>query len=315
LFDGMADEYDDVTDLWYSWLFCRLHYFLVFGLIRSGLGPGARCLDVGCGTGFQSVLLNLCGHDVIGIDLAAALLAKATNKKAEAYLSRDFFNAPFPFVPRYSKKIRSLALQYRCTSKLGKSEFKVASATAIPFPDSSFDLVNCCGSTLSFIEDYDKAIREMARTLKPGGILFIEVENKYNVDLVWPVLDAKFFGGRLGYDQPLETVKANLFSRRLENVKIEYPFSGKQGEIDMPIWLFSAPRLLRDIQKTGFQVKSIHSVHSVTNLIPSVSLDKAVPSQKSMRLFGMLSAIEEIVASWPVFRRLGCSLILTAIKK
>ena len=98
-------------------------------------------------------------------------------------------------------------------------------------------------------------------------------------------------------------------------VKIDYPFSGKQKELEMPMWLFSAPRLLGEVRATGFKVKSLHSVHSVTNLVPSVALDEAVPSRKLMRLFGLLSTIEEMVASWPVFRRLGCSLILTAIRR
>ena len=67
LFDEMAKEYDEITDLWYSWLFCRLHYFLVADLASLEVQPGNKCLDFGCGTGFQSTLLNLCGHDVVGI--------------------------------------------------------------------------------------------------------------------------------------------------------------------------------------------------------------------------------------------------------
>jgi len=265
LFDGMAEEYDAITDLWYSWLFCRLHFFLVSDLARSSLPQGGKCLDVGCGTGFQSILLNLCGHDVVGLDLAGALLQKAARKNPETYLSQDFFEAPFGFVPRYSQRIREIASPYRGAARLGKSEFKVASATAIPFSDSSFDLVNCCGSTLSFIEDYNKALGEIARVLKPGGMLFLEVENKYNVDLLSPVADALFFWGRLGYEQPLGSVKKNLFSNRTENVKIDYPFSGKEQQLEMPMWLFSAPRLLREVRVAGFTVKRLHSVPSVTN--------------------------------------------------
>jgi hypothetical protein len=142
----------------------------------------------------------------------------------------------------------------------------------------------------------------MARVLKRGGVLFLEVENKYNADLLWPVLDAKFLRGRLGYEQPSEDVTRNLFSGRLKNVKVDYPFSRKDGEINMPIWLFSSSKLL-------------HGIHAVTNLLPSVILDESTPNRRLMGLFNSLAFVEEVVSSWPIIRRLGCSLVIAGTRR
>jgi SAM-dependent methyltransferase len=47
-------------------------------------------LDVGCGTGFLSLLLAKLGHRVTGIDVAGAMLAMARSKAAADGLSVDF---------------------------------------------------------------------------------------------------------------------------------------------------------------------------------------------------------------------------------
>src|SRR6516225_4938193 len=47
-------------------------------------------LDVGCGTGFLSLLLAELGHRVTGIDLAEAMLAMARGKAAAHGLTVDF---------------------------------------------------------------------------------------------------------------------------------------------------------------------------------------------------------------------------------
>ena len=83
MFNRMADEYDEITDLWYGWLFCRLHYFLSGTLGEMAVGRTAKFLDVGCGTGFQSIVFNLCGHDGVGIDVATALLERARRSKGD----------------------------------------------------------------------------------------------------------------------------------------------------------------------------------------------------------------------------------------
>jgi hypothetical protein len=66
---------------------------------------------------------------------------------------------------------------------------------------------------------------------------------------------------------------------------------------------------------TGIEIKRMHSIHSATNLLPSVTLDNATPSRLLMRLFGILAFVEESVSSWPIVRRLGCSLVIAGNKR
>jgi len=310
LFNGMAQEYDQISDLWYAWLFCRLHYFLLKDLSRSGMSPGGRGLDVGCGTGFQSMLLNLCGWDVEGVDVALDLVEQARRKTAEDYLLKALFNAPFSFSGRYAKMIHEMSRSYRGKERLGKSEFKVADATQLPYADAAFEVVNCSGSTLSFIDDYLRAMREMVRVLKPGGLLFLELENKYAPDLYWSILSGKLLHNRMGYEHLTWDSAIN----RLEHATIEYPFSTKTGQVTMPIRLFSSTRFLAEASSMGLKFVKSRSIHCITNLIPSVYLDAPKPGPALTAAFQFLCTIEECVSCCPIFRRLGCSLVLTARK-
>jgi SAM-dependent methyltransferase len=45
----------------------------------------------------------------------------------------------------------------------------LATATALPFPDSSFDIVFSSFGALQFVSDIDLAVAETARVLRPGG--------------------------------------------------------------------------------------------------------------------------------------------------
>ncbi len=59
-------------------------------------------------------------------------------------------------------------------------DLAVARSQALPFPDSSFDLVFCI-TVLAFVPDADNAIREMARVLRPGGRLVIGDLGKWSL--------------------------------------------------------------------------------------------------------------------------------------
>ena len=50
---------------------------VAFVLDMMNLSPGARSLDVGCGTGRHSIELAIRGYSVTGVDLSAGMLAQA----------------------------------------------------------------------------------------------------------------------------------------------------------------------------------------------------------------------------------------------
>lgn len=109
---------------------------------RAAPGPGARILDVACGTGVVTRLLPSrvapTGR-VVGLDLNPGMLAAARAATAGAPI-----------------------------------EWLEGSAQAMPLPDGAFDLV-LCQQGLQFFPDKAAALREMHRVLAPGGRLFIAV--------------------------------------------------------------------------------------------------------------------------------------------
>ena len=106
----------------------------------AGVGPGQRVLDVACGTGVVT-------------RTAAALVA------------------PTGFVVGLDVNEAMLTVARRVSPAL---EFRQGDASALPFPDESFDTV-LCQLALMFFPDPATAIGEMARVAKPGGSVAILV--------------------------------------------------------------------------------------------------------------------------------------------
>ena len=51
---------------------------------------------------------------------------------------------------------------------------------ALPYPDASFDLITCT-EVIEHLEHYRAALREMARMLRPGGVLIVTTPNVLNL--------------------------------------------------------------------------------------------------------------------------------------
>lgn len=107
---------------------------------------GSKVLDVGCNDGaLMELLKDKRDCEVYGIDLSETAIAKATEKGLQAI---------------------------------------IGDAEKIPFDDNSFDVVLCV-ETLTHIYGIEKALKEMRRVLRPGGILLGCVPHKNMQAHVW----------------------------------------------------------------------------------------------------------------------------------
>jgi ubiquinone/menaquinone biosynthesis C-methylase UbiE len=70
--------------------------------------------------------------------------------------------------PRMLEKARAFLLAQGITN----ATFQIADAEALPFPDASFDRVTCRIAPHHF-PDMGKAVQEVARVLKPGGLFLL----------------------------------------------------------------------------------------------------------------------------------------------
>jgi demethylmenaquinone methyltransferase/2-methoxy-6-polyprenyl-1,4-benzoquinol methylase len=104
--------------------------------------PGARVLDLCCGTGDLTLALW------------AASKKNSTNDDAPEILGADFAH---PMLQRATDKSKRTTLRW-----------VEADALALPVSDSRFDLVT---SAFGFrnLADYDAGLREIVRVLRPGG--------------------------------------------------------------------------------------------------------------------------------------------------
>ncbi len=303
-FNSMAAEYDNISDLWYSWLFSRLHYLIASKVLNKNYPE--KILDIGCGTGFQSFLYASAGCEVYGIDIAEELIEVAKYKISNFNPQKiELFPPYYNYVIRYNKILNNFFKNNGRFNNYIPPKFYVGDAMNIQYNDEDFDHINCCGSTLSFIPNYKKAILEMARVLKKNGSFIVEVENRWNLNLLWYLLDP-LFRNRYGLNNNLKDGLRILTKKFTQNMWTNFQFGEKENPVNMKLNLFSSYSLKRDLLSFSLKVDKKWTIHSITNIIPCSLLDCLKPSRKLISRFNFLAKLEEKL----FFRMPGSSLVM-----
>ncbi len=120
-------------------------------VLLESLKPG-MILDIGCGTGEQSLFLAKRGYRVLGVDISRKMLTKANENAKEGKLE-------------------------------DKLSLVIASAEALPFRDKSFDGLISIFGVFNHIPRAEHAFKETHRVLKSGGRAVFTVVNRWN--LTW----------------------------------------------------------------------------------------------------------------------------------
>ena len=100
--------------------------------------PGEHILDAACGTGRYCGLFQRRGAEVVGIDFSEGMLRVARQKMP--------------------------TVAFHCVDLTG----------VLPFPDASFDKVNCA-QALKHLPDLKSPLTELARVVKPCGTITFSV--------------------------------------------------------------------------------------------------------------------------------------------
>lgn len=103
---------------------------------------GKRVLDVACGEGYGCNLLAQVASEVVGLDIDADTVAYARRTYGES-----------------------------------ASHFIIGDATKLPFADASFDVITSF-ETIEHFADHDAFLDEVARVLRPNGVMIISSPNR-----------------------------------------------------------------------------------------------------------------------------------------
>lgn len=105
-------------------------------------------LDIGCGTGMTMRDILRRGHSVVGADITEAMLNQA----------------------------KAVVSQYPDQASCILSDVE-----NVPFEDGSFDVVVCMG-VLQYLQTDEKAVREIHRVVRPGGLVVLTLPNIFRIN-------------------------------------------------------------------------------------------------------------------------------------
>lgn len=270
-YDLMADEYDKL-DMGTPFF---INTYRACGHYVKKLLPyweNKVVLDVGCGTGFQSVQFAASASMIIAIDLSEQLIRRARNK----------------------------------INKLGQKKifFLKGDATNIPLRNNSVDYVSSYGEVIGHIPEYEKAIAEMGRVCRPGGIVTIEYDNKWHLGLLYE--------WRTLLNAIRTPSKGDLRVWTYEYMKFE-------KKVDLIYKTFAFSEIRSFLEENGLELIKVAGIHILSSLVPpqyQTPFNNNLPFLNLFtKLIVYLGKVDLMLNELYPFNRLGFTSILISRKR
>ena len=150
-------------------------------LVARYTSPSDRILDIGCGNGLSSQLLNQGGFDVVGTDISPLFLKDAMDWQND------------------------------------RLRYQVCDVVELPFDNESFDVISS-NELIEHLPDVEAALLEMVRVVRKGGRVVFSGPNLCSP--LMPMLDwFRLMGGKPGRPVWGET-KQQAFQQFKQNCKL-----------------------------------------------------------------------------------------------
>lgn len=254
----------------------EMRYDIVAGAVRNHLPIGGRVLDVGCGSMNVADRLRDLDTHYIGVDYGAPHISYAARKYAP-------YEGPL------------------------RADFARCEAEALPLPDATVDVV-VFSEVIEHLIRPELAVWEIARVLRPGGVLVLTTNNASEVPLVSPLRQPlAWLEKAIGADVPtLISHRPWVWPQKVDPALLPEG----SGDVYVPHTHHIPAETRRLLQAAGLRT------------IRWSSFEFPPPHSRSARLLERMGAsgrrladaIEAAARTTPLVRRLGTHLFVVARK-
>ncbi|MBO6938947.1 MAG: class I SAM-dependent methyltransferase [Deltaproteobacteria bacterium] len=192
-----------------------------FILGQLALPRGSTILDVGCGLGLHAIELTRRGYLVVGLDLSLPMLSRAGDEAQDEGLRINFLHGD----------MRQMTFE------------------------GQFDAVLCWGTTFGYFDDDGnrEVVQRLLESLKPGGLLLLDIVNRDHVlreqpNLVWFEGDGCVC---------MEESRFDYLRSRLHVKRTVILDDGRQRENTYSLRLYAPHEIGQLLHQKGFRVTSI----------------------------------------------------------